>query len=171
MVLKVTTHLVIVDAVVTDSSGAPVRDLKKEDFGLYEDGKRQDIQVFSFEGAGRTTKLPQDRAPDGTNIYSNVQEKEPRTGPLTILLIDALNTPSEDRIFLHQQLVKYLQRSGEQVAVYSLGNRLRVLQDFTTDRESLLRVVSRMSSETSASANEHPLDGANVGQRNRSRDT
>src|SRR5215475_9445406 len=69
MVLKVTTHLVIVDAVVLDSSGLPVRDLKKEDFGLYEDGKRQDIQVFSFEGGGRTTKLPQDLPPAGTNTY------------------------------------------------------------------------------------------------------
>src|SRR5262249_22811457 len=152
------THLVIVDAIVTDSSGAPVRDLKKEDFGLYENGKRQDIQVFSFEGRGQTTKLPQDLPPADTNTYSNIREKQPRTGPLTILLIDALNTPPEDRIFLHQQLVKYLQRSGEQVAVYVLGNQLRVLQGFTTDRESLLRVVSRMSSESSALGNEHPLD-------------
>src|ERR1017187_32078 len=48
---KVEVKLVNVFVTVTDTRGAPVASLQKEDFVLKEDGKEQKIAVFSRESA------------------------------------------------------------------------------------------------------------------------
>ncbi len=47
--IQVTSELVLVNVVARDKKGNLVRDLKKEDFTLLEDGKRQKISTFDFE--------------------------------------------------------------------------------------------------------------------------
>src|SRR5690348_1558466 len=47
--VHVTSELVLVNVVVRDKKGDLVRGLKKEDFTLLEDGKRQTISTFDFE--------------------------------------------------------------------------------------------------------------------------
>src|SRR5437762_4026427 len=47
--IRVTTELVLVNVVAHDKKGNLIRDLKKEDFTLLEDGKKQDISTFDFE--------------------------------------------------------------------------------------------------------------------------
>src|SRR4051812_45428548 len=47
-VVKITTNLVQVDAVVTGKNGEIVADLKPEEIELYEDGKRQQVTNFSW---------------------------------------------------------------------------------------------------------------------------
>jgi VWFA-related protein len=56
--LRVTVNLVQVDAVVTDSHGKPVSDLKPDDFQMLLDGKPQTITTFSFIEAGGSTPAP-----------------------------------------------------------------------------------------------------------------
>ena len=45
---KAEVEYVEVDALVTDSQGQFVRDLKKEDFQVFEDNQRQTISAFSL---------------------------------------------------------------------------------------------------------------------------
>src|SRR5262245_4058602 len=52
-----TTNLVVVDAIVTDGQGRFVRDLTKDDFQIFEDGKPQPVATFSL------VDLPIDSAP------------------------------------------------------------------------------------------------------------
>src|SRR5260370_10276429 len=47
--IQVASELVLVNVVARDKKGDPVRDLKKEDFTLFEDGKKQQISTFDFE--------------------------------------------------------------------------------------------------------------------------
>src|SRR5262249_42035804 len=47
--MRVTSELVLVNVVARDRHGNLIRDLKKEDFTLTEDGKKQDISTFDFE--------------------------------------------------------------------------------------------------------------------------
>src|SRR5512146_1981358 len=49
--LKVDVKLVNVFVTVTDNHGAPIANLKKEDFSLKEDGREQKIAVFDRESA------------------------------------------------------------------------------------------------------------------------
>src|ERR1041384_3748364 len=47
-VVRITTNLVQVDAVVTDRAGHQITDLTPEDFEVYEDGHPQKITNFSY---------------------------------------------------------------------------------------------------------------------------
>src|SRR6266853_6920695 len=47
--IQVSSELVLVNVVAHDKKGNLVRDLKKGDFTLLEDGKKQDISTFDFE--------------------------------------------------------------------------------------------------------------------------
>src|SRR3954462_10633148 len=58
-VVRITTNLVQVDAVVTDKSGKLVTDLKPEEFEIYEDSQAQKITNFSFVSTENATVQPQ----------------------------------------------------------------------------------------------------------------
>src|ERR1041385_22287 len=47
-VVRITTNLVQVDAVITDKNGKIVTDLKPEDLQIFEDGRQQKITHFSY---------------------------------------------------------------------------------------------------------------------------
>src|ERR1700758_3879697 len=47
LVLRATTRMALVDAIVLDKEGHPVKGLKSEDFTVTEDGVRQSIASFS----------------------------------------------------------------------------------------------------------------------------
>jgi VWFA-related protein len=51
-------EVVRLDAVISDSSGAPVRDLVQEDLVLLEDGKPQRLTHFAFAGRSRDSIAP-----------------------------------------------------------------------------------------------------------------
>ena len=53
--IQVSTELVLVNVVARDRKGNPVRDLKREDFTVYEDGKKQQISAFDFEDVDQLT--------------------------------------------------------------------------------------------------------------------
>src|SRR5260370_41566934 len=59
--IRATTELVLVNVVARDKKGNLVRDLKREDFTVLEDGQKQQVSSFDFENidelalAGQTT--------------------------------------------------------------------------------------------------------------------
>ena len=53
--LQVQRNMVLVRAIVRDSSGRPVCGLRKEDFRLFDNGKPQEIDQFAVESSGRTS--------------------------------------------------------------------------------------------------------------------
>jgi len=103
--LKTRARLVLVDVVVTDSKGEPVSGLKKEDFDVSEDGKTQTVSGFEeHKGAPpKQIKLP----PMPPEVYTNFPVVQ-AADSVNILLLDALNTPSNDQAFVHSQMLKYV---------------------------------------------------------------
>src|SRR6184192_2269480 len=59
--IRATTELVLVNVVARDKKGNLIRDLKREDFTVLEDGQKQQVSSFDFENieelalAGQTT--------------------------------------------------------------------------------------------------------------------
>src|SRR5262245_48740346 len=86
MVLKVNTHLVMVDAVVRDRSGAVISDLKDSDFKVYENGKLQKVAVFGFHQVSNASSNSNSELP--SNTFTNLLRLEEAAGPPTVLLID-----------------------------------------------------------------------------------
>lgn len=153
-VLRVTTRLVLVDVVVTDRDGRPVTDLKPEDFTLLEDGHPQPISTFSLEQPGRPAEersAPPPKLPP--DVYTNRPEYRLAPGPLTILLLDVLNTPARDQAYAREQMLRYLAtqlKPGQRTAILVLGNSLLLLQDFTTDPRLLQAALQKLRPQTSA---------------------
>src|SRR5215469_5192935 len=48
-VVRVATEVVLVNVIARDKKGNLIRDLKKEDFTVYEDGQKQQLASFDFE--------------------------------------------------------------------------------------------------------------------------
>jgi VWFA-related protein len=140
LVLKATTRLIQVNVIVRDHNG-PVRDLKKEDFQIFDNGKPQQISVFSMDS---NAVLPQVK-PLPENVFTNtLQQKSAVPSSVTVILIDTINTPWKDQVYARHQLVNYLKtiKPEDRVAIYALGPGLRVLHDFTTDSAELVRQLA-----------------------------
>jgi len=152
-VLRVTTRLVLVDVVVTDKDNRPVTGLTRDDFTLLENGQPQTISTFSFESpAVRAAGQPQP-PPLPENVYTNRPEYRMPPGPLTILLLDALNTPATDQSFARQKMLEYLETQllpNQRTAILALTTNILILQDFTADPALLKAAVRKHLPQTSA---------------------
>jgi len=140
--LHVTTREIVVDVEVTDANGNPVHGLKQSDFSIEENGKPQPIRSFREFG----TEIPvAEPAPPKLplGVYTNSQST-PASGPVNILLIDALHSDSLSIVRGLQGATGYLTTmpQGTRVAIFWLSQSgTHMLQGFTSDRDSLLRAV------------------------------
>ena len=143
----------MVDVVATDHKGRPVKDLKADDFTLEEEKKPQKIRGFSFQDADASQMSASAPAPTlPPNRISNTPRFKSST-PLTIILIDGLNTNRKDLIYVKDEMFRMLEKlpAGQPVAIYALGSRLRLLQDFTTDSALLKQAMHNVNSKSAPS--------------------
>jgi VWFA-related protein len=156
MVLHVTTRMVLVDAVVLDKQGHPVEGLKVDDFTLTEDGVPERIASFSerLSKPAKPTPPPVLPAHVTTNRPTAIQGNA-EDGPVAVLLLDGLNTPAQDQIYVKQQMLKFLARQYDpstKLAVIALTNKLTVLQNFTQDPLLLRSALDHYLAQTPAMA-------------------
>ena len=153
--LHVTTREIVVDVIVTDDKGNPVHGLKQADFSMEENGKPQSIRSFREFGTEAQPVEPAPKLPQG--VYTNSQST-PATGPVNVMLLDALHSNSFDIVRGLQGAVEYLagMQQGTKVAVFWLsGSGLHMLQGFTSDRETLLRAVRTGRTDIGGCLNGH----------------
>ncbi len=140
--LHARANLVLVDVVVTDAHGNPVKGLEKDAFSLTEDKTPQMIRTFDEHTAphsdAKFTEMPK-LLP---GYYTNYTPA-PVNSAVNILLLDSLNTPMQNQAMARQQVLKYLKemKPGTAVAVFNLSTGLKMLHGFTADQEVLEKVV------------------------------
>jgi VWFA-related protein len=141
-VLQTGTQLVVVDVVVEDKDGRPVHGLKPSNFKLSE--SKTPVALHSFEehtpATAPATMPTIPKMPPG--IFTNYTPIPP-SGTLNILLLDSLNTPTKDQMFVRAQLAQYVKHApaGTHIAIFGLTSRLILLQGFTSDPETLKDAV------------------------------
>jgi VWFA-related protein len=140
--LKVSVRRVVVDVTVTDSAGKPVRNLKAQDFKVFEDKAPQVVKSFEVHELTATPAPPMPKLP--VNTFANLSSG-PSGGPTTVILYDLLNTPQDAQPFAHQQLLSFLRshKTNSQVAIFVLSDRLHMLQGFTDDDNKLIAALSQ----------------------------
>jgi VWFA-related protein len=142
---------VVVDVVVTDAHGDPVKGLKQADFRLSERKNPQTIRNFEehtgVPGAAAPVAVPKLQPGVFTNAGIAAADST-----VDVLLLDAINTPMMDQSFVRGQLVQYLRNAkpGSRIAIFGLTTRLVMLQGFTSDPEMLRRAVERSGPQASA---------------------
>src|ERR1700745_1511728 len=156
--ISVTTELVLVNLVARDKKGNLVRDLKKEDFTLLEDGKKQEISTFDFESvdapltAGPAEATVSGSAPEGNLL------RAPKKGPalldardrrLMLFFFDfsAMDPEQIDRaVDAAKSFVSNKMQPADLVALVSLATNLHVDLDFTDNQEKLRAALSSYTS-------------------------
>ncbi len=131
--LTVTSRAVVVDVIVTDSSGKPVTGLGRDAFTVTEQGKAQTISFFEENGvaapaeAMEMPKLPPD-------VFSNFSPF-PQPPAVNVLLLDSLNTRIEDQSVVHSEAMKFLKsaKPGTRTAIFTMGLALHFIQGFNDD--------------------------------------
>src|SRR5580765_5525123 len=128
-VIKVDTDLVPVDVTVTDAKGRLVRDLKKEDFKLFEDGVERPIASFNLE------KI----------------QGSPR--PVAIVFaIDVSGSMTPEEVGRVSDAMREFSRQlADHPAVFAVmtfGMHVKTIQSLTSDREKLERAFERLPHES-----------------------
>lgn len=141
--LRINSRAVLVDVVVTDHHGNPVSGLRQDAFRVAEDGTPQNIAFFE-EHRGVTPQQSQNmdfpKLPD--DVFSNYSPIG--TPPaVNILLIDALNTPMADQMYLRKAAEHYLKtvKPGSRLAIFTLSLRLHFIEGFSDDPVMLAKAM------------------------------
>ncbi|HTS12576.1 MAG TPA: VWA domain-containing protein [Candidatus Limnocylindrales bacterium] len=151
--LQSRANLVPVRVIVRDSNGRVVPGLKKEDFRVFEDGKRQDISLFLSETpASFTPVFAKPDAPPG--MPASIPPTAPDFVPpsrFVGLVFDDGNSDMSDLIRSRAAAERYIDqalRSSDRVAIFTLSGRSGV--DFTNDRAKLDAVLKSLTPQVLA---------------------
>jgi VWFA-related protein len=138
------SELILIPAVVNNSSGSHISGLKKEDFVLKQDGKPRPIAIFE-EVKTSTARLRRADGQHGT--FSNTDPDSTAYHRLSIIVLDFVNTPPPDQANARSALIKFLTEvanSGEPMCLLALTRGgLTLLHDFTDDPKLLAEGLNR----------------------------
>ncbi len=168
--VKVSTRLVSLEVVARDRQGHPVPGLTAKDFEVTEqiqpkkERRPQSIATFHAmnwadlkAAAAKPAALP-------AGIYSNLLDQQKAVVPPTVLLFDGINTDLDSQLQVHQQMVKMLSSipADIPVAVFLMGDQLRLLQTFTTNPKLLREATAKTLVVGKTSPDQDPLDDPNM---------
>jgi len=144
--LKVRVRLVTLDVVVTDKKGNLVTNLGKDDFRVFEDKELQTVRSFEPPAVHVMPVGPEGKPIPVVTSAADL----PKIGnaPVTILVLDELNTAFSDMSFARQSLQKYLLAQPEVLnqptaLLVASNTRFQLLQDYTQKRSDVLNALSR----------------------------
>src|SRR5437763_5871849 len=150
-VVRITTNLVQVDAVVTDSKGKLVTDLKPEEIEIFEDGRKQKITHFSLSLEPATaTAEPETKSKTAvTNAPPlSLNRLKPEDVRRTIaIVVDDLGLSFESTYYVRRALKKFVDeqmRPGDLVAIIRTSGGMGALQQFTVDKRQLYAAIDRV---------------------------
>ena len=165
-VMKVSTRLVSLEVVARDRQGHPVRGLTAKDFQVSEqvapkkDHRPQSVSVFQAQDWADLQAAKKDADPLPPGVYSNLVNRQKQPVPPTVLLFDGINTDVESQMQVHHQMVKILGSipADVPVAVFLMGNQLRLLQSFTTDPKLLREAATKTMVVGQPTPDQDPID-------------
>jgi len=159
---KVRVDFVEVDAVVTDKEGRLVRDLKKEDFQVLEDGKSQTITNFTL------VDIPIDKenrplfaaSPIEPDVKTN---EKPFDGRVYVMVVDDLHTRFGRTVRVKTAAKQFIERrlgANDLMAVVHTAGSSDSNQEFTSNKKLLLAAVDKthgrkLDSATANKTNEY----------------
>lgn len=151
-VVRITTNLVQIDAIVTDKSGNQVTNLTANDFELLQDGKPQKIVNFSYVNTETPNQTPS--ASTGKNdkkaiLPPPVRVRPGNAGRLITFIVDDGNCAASHMgmIASEEGLEKFVNEQmqpNDLVAVYQTRSGSSVFQQYTSDKAQLLRVIRKI---------------------------
>ena len=152
-ILKTNAELVLTNVVARDAkTGEFVRGLKQSDFSIYENGKKQQIATFDFQSVDMATPLNEATVSGlaagttgpGSKAVVVAKPEDLRNHRLIVMFFDLTSMQPEDLdrcVDAAKAFLKTKMQPADLVALVSLGDTLKVDQDFTADKNALINEV------------------------------
>jgi VWFA-related protein len=153
-VLKMNGELVLTNVVARDAkTGELIEGLKQSDFSILENGKQQKIETFDFESVDKATPLNEATVSglaagvtgNGSKAVVIAKPEDLRNHRLIVMFFDLTSMQPEDldrSVAAAQEFLKKKMQPADLVALVSLGDTLKVDQDFTADKQALINEVA-----------------------------
>jgi len=153
-VLKANSELVLTNVVASDAkTNELVHGLKQSDFTVYENGKPQRIASFDFESVEMAAPLKEvtisglAAGVSGSGVKAAVvtRPEELRNHRLIVMFFDLTSMQPEDldrSVAAAQDFLRTKMQPADLIVLISLGDTLKVDQDFTADKNILMHKVA-----------------------------
>ncbi len=157
---KVSVNVVDVDVTVKDAQGNFVTGLAAEDFEVFEDGKPQAIQTFSYIElpAQRRTAFAFAGRPVAADVRSN---RDVESGRVYIIVLDDLNVAPIRTAIVRRHARNFIEQHfgpRDLASVVVTSGRKDAAQEFTNDPALLLRAVDNFFGHRLQSAEVQRID-------------
>lgn len=149
-VVRITTQLVQIDAIITDKKGQHIEDLSEDDFELTVDGKPQQLTHFKLvrlvepkrsgpsESKGKTPAL--------TSMPTRRIEVE-KVRRTIALVVDDLKLSFSSVAFAKDALKRFVaeqMEEGDLVGIICTGKGVGIYQQFTSDKRILYAAIDKL---------------------------
>ena len=147
-VVKISTNLIQVDVTVVGKDGKVVRDLRPEEFQVFQNGKKQDVSNFTFISSVKETAVndaPKKSEPQPLLPPAPVKPEQVRR--TIALVIDDLSLSFESTYYARRAIKKFVDEQmldGDLVAIIRTGAGIGALQQFTTDKRQLYAAIEKI---------------------------
>jgi VWFA-related protein len=160
--LRIETDLVQIDVVVADKQGKLARDLKRADFELFDDGKKQEITHFAVGTAAQPARwLAVEKKKPAEQSSAESTPVEIRAGRYIVIAVDDFHLAPENLIIAKRTLQRFIDNqmiAGDQVAIATTSGNIGMFQQFTSERDVLERAINRLNPQqrTATSSSDVP---------------
>lgn len=173
-VVRISSQLVLVDALVLDKDGKQVTDLTAEDFEVFQDGKPQPITSFGYVNSAGNWAAGQSQTQNKKDKKAlplpPISVRSGKGRIITFVIDDGnclasaiglSNARDGVKKFINEQMLP-----DDRVAIYRTRGGASLLQMYTSNKEVLKRIVDKVNWFPSACGS--AFDPAQLGALNRS---
>jgi VWFA-related protein len=141
---KVRVNLVQVKAVVRDNKGLLVRDLKREDFQLYDQGKLQVITTFGVETPETRKKRVETLLKTQQGADETAGEKTALPERFVALVFDDIHLSIEDATFVRASAKRLVESMTPTDRMGIFGTSGEVGLEYTNDKATLEKMLNQI---------------------------
>jgi VWFA-related protein len=137
--LRVQSQLVVLDIVVTDQRGNLVTNLSRDDFKVSEKGVPQEIRNFDVPHKIDTIPV--------TAPKDKFERENWGDAPLTMIVIDEMDTPFEETAYSRQEVDRYLKSQPSllkqpTIILWLSDSGIHPVTSFSRDRDTLITGIN-----------------------------
>ena len=163
------TSEVVLDVVVRDNKGRPVKDLAAKDFQVYEDGVKQDLQSFRLFQMGQGSEsLPAaaqvDGEPNRAGTASGAAHRNPFGGVAVLSLVFDRLSPAarESARKAASSYVSEKFQKDDLAGVFAIDLSLHIVQPYTSKAQLVTQAIDRAAMMASTPFNSSAEQSRNI---------
>ncbi len=140
--IRIGSNEVLLDVVVRDKRGRPVRDLRPEEIEVYEDNARQTLASFRLLEANSNAG-----ANKNNEAKSTASQPYDPAKPINLVTMVFDNLDNNGRRLARESANEFFQLLPQNtfVAIYAVNLGFHLIQPFTNDREKLRQAIELMA--------------------------